>query len=131
MRFVNECTNDSNRYNVIIIGAGLSGMCKLFFSLIKFSINWLIDWLIGLYAANILNDYGITDYCVLEARDRIGGRLLTKQDEKVGWVDLGGSYVGPSQHYIQKLIKKLDIKTYKIDVQGKSVYMNQVNKIVY
>lgn len=87
--------------------------------------------MIGLYAANILNDYGITDYCVLEARDRIGGRLLTKQDEKVGWVDLGGSYVGPSQHYIQKLIKKLDIKTYKIDVQGKSVYMNQVNKIVY
>ncbi|KAH7639683.1 amine oxidase [Dermatophagoides farinae] len=109
MPVVNECTNDSDRYNVAIIGAGLS----------------------GLYAANILNDYGITNYCVLEARDRIGGRLLTKKDPKVGWVDLGGSYVGPSQHYIQKLIQKLGIETYKIDVTGKSVYLNQKRRYLH
>ncbi|KAF7494167.1 Amine oxidase [flavin-containing] B [Sarcoptes scabiei] len=106
------CTNEAidcvnNLFDVIIIGAGLS----------------------GLYAANVLKENGIQNYCILEARDRIGGRLLTKKDPKVGYVDLGGSYVGPSQLYVQSLIRKLNIPTYKIsDVGGsrrKSVYLSE------
>lgn len=98
---------------------------------------------IGLYAASILQEHNVK-FCVLEARNRVGGRTLTKkviqiffvygkychagffQDDKVGYVDLGGSYVGPTQHYVHKLIRKFNLKTYKVHDEGFSVYLNQV-----
>lgn len=69
-------------------------------------------------------------FAILEARDRVGGRTLTKRDDKVGWVDLGGSYVGPQQLYMHSLIKKLNIKTYKVNGKGDSVYLNKVSHMV-
>jgi len=53
---------------------------------------------------------------VLEARDRVGGRTLTKTlgDGKF-WVDLGGSYVGPTQDCVLNLIDELKLETYLVD----------------
>lgn len=69
-------------------------------------------------AAKELQAYGL-DVLVLEARDRVGGRTLTKRTEIGGdgkfWVDLGGSYVGPSQDNILNLIDELKLETYLVD----------------
>lgn len=55
-----------NQTKIIIIGGGLS----------------------GLYAAYLLEQAGMTDYRVLEARDRLGGRILSKQG-----FDLGATWI--------------------------------------
>lgn len=44
-------------------------------------------------------------------------------------MDLGGSYVGPQQLYMQRLIKELGIDTYKVNGKGHSVYLNKVSPL--
>lgn len=80
----------------------------------------------GLSCANWLKDSGIDDVLVLEARDRVGGRTLTKRDPCVSWVDLGGAYVGPTQDYILRQIKNLGLKTYKVNEDGQQVFYYKV-----
>ncbi|KAI2810117.1 hypothetical protein BLOT_001273 [Blomia tropicalis] len=101
--------NGLEPYDVIIVGAGLS----------------------GLNAANVLYESGVTNFCVLEARDRVGGRTLTKKDSNVGYVDLGGSYVGPTQFYMQRMIKKLGLKTFKVNANGQNVYLNEKRRFLH
>lgn len=59
------------------------------------------------------------DVLVIEARDRVGGRTFTKCDKPNGdgkfWVDLGGSYVGPTQNDVLKLIEELKLETYLVE----------------
>lgn len=71
----------------------------------------------GLSAAKELLAYKL-DVLVLEARDRVGGRTLTKRDgigENKLWIDLGGSYVGPTQNHLLNLIDELKLETYLVD----------------
>lgn len=70
------------------------------------------------------------DVLVLEARNRVGGRTLTKivnenskNDTKPFWVDLGGSYVGPTQDSVLSLIDELNLKTYLVDDSTNMGYM--------
>lgn len=85
-------------FDVCVIGAGVS----------------------GLFAARCLVQRGL-DVVVLEARDRVGGRILTRQTQEHGPVDLGGAYIGPSQNRIIKLAKELEIDTYDVYCKGKNV----------
>ncbi|KAH7932290.1 hypothetical protein HPB51_029376 [Rhipicephalus microplus] len=39
---------------------------------------------------------------------------LSAKNDLVGWVDLGGSYVGPTQNHILRLANELQVDTYKI-----------------
>lgn len=84
----------------------------------------------GLSAARELRAYGM-DVLVLEARDRVGGRTLTKvsndRDGKL-WCDLGGSYVGPTQDCVLNLIDELKLETYLVDDIGDVGYV-RANKI--
>jgi monoamine oxidase len=81
------------KHPVVIIGAGIS----------------------GLRAASLLTAQGIS--CrVLEARDRIGGRVLTVSD--VNRPDLGSFDLGPTWYWpqyesvITNLVKELNLETY-------------------
>ncbi|CDW71593.1 amine oxidase [Stylonychia lemnae] len=99
-----EITNSTHVYDVVIIGAGIS----------------------GLGAANHLKEQGYENVLVLESQDRVGGRISSQNlsDEVV--VDLGASWIhgaGPGANEIPEwrnklnpiyeLANKLNIRTVK------------------
>lgn len=85
---------DIQQHDVIIIGAGMS----------------------GLRAAQLLAD--THDVCVIEARDRVGGRALAHTFENGDSVDIGGQWVGPGQDRLYALIEQMGMTTYPLWDQG-------------
>jgi monoamine oxidase len=76
--------------------------------------------LAGLTAARELKKVGAT-VCVLEARDRVGGRTL---DHPIGGghvVEGGGQWVGPGQTRVLSLAKELGVATFPSYRDGKLV----------
>ena len=71
----------------------------------------------GLEAARTLGRRG-TKVVVLEARDRVGGRVMTTKLDAGPWVDLGGQWIGPTQHAITALAKELAIETFPTWTRG-------------
>jgi monoamine oxidase len=79
--------------------------------------------LAGLAAARAAVARGAS-VAVLEARDRVGGRTLneplgTDHPDKV--VEVGGQWVGPSQHRLIDLARELGVETFPTHVQGENV----------
>ncbi|KAH9514704.1 hypothetical protein Btru_023339 [Bulinus truncatus] len=85
--------------DVIVIGAGLS----------------------GLVAARDLQKNGI-NVLVLEARDRVGGRMYTIQNKKSPYVDLGAAYIGATQKRVWKLIKEFNLKAFPTNETEDLIY---------
>ena len=84
--------------DVIVIGAGLA----------------------GLTAARELAAAGY-DVTVLEARDRVGGRVLNHTMAGGHVVDVGGQFVGPAQRHILGLASELGVATHPIFTGGRAV----------
>eukprot|EP00105_Crassostrea_gigas_P045743 XP_019929891.1 PREDICTED: LOW QUALITY PROTEIN: amine oxidase [flavin-containing]-like [Crassostrea gigas] len=78
----------------------------------------------GLAAAKLLHETGL-DVLVLEARDRVGGRTLTEHNSNVGYVDLGGAFVGPTQNRVLRLADEFGIKTHLTNEDEDIVYYSQ------
>ncbi|KKY27630.1 putative polyamine oxidase [Phaeomoniella chlamydospora] len=69
----------------------------------------------GLRAAAVLHRHGV-DVVVLEARDRIGGRIFTSRKEGSATRDIGAAWMHEtSQNKLVKLISKLGIEYYYDD----------------
>ncbi len=98
---VDEMPNTHNaagqRFDVIVVGAGLSGLA----------------------AARRLVQRGAATV-VLEARDRVGGRTLTA-DLAGHAVDLGGQFIGPGQDRIRALARELGVRTARVHCTGRKV----------
>jgi monoamine oxidase len=88
----------SNNYDVIVVGAGYS----------------------GLSAARLLKDAG-KNVLVLEARDRVGGRVHTRHLENGQYVDLGAQWIGPTQNRLYELLKEFGIPSFKTHDEGKTI----------
>lgn len=86
------------RVEVAIVGAGLA----------------------GLTAARELAKAG-HEVCVLEARDRVGGRTLNHHVSKHVIAEAGGEYIGPTQNHIAALAKQLHVRTFKTYNTGDNV----------
>jgi putrescine oxidase len=87
--------------DVVIVGAGAS----------------------GLTAANKLKDAG-KSVVVLEARDRIGGRLWT-DDIEGAMLEIGGQWVSPDQDALIETIDELGLTTYERYREGENVYIGE------
>ncbi|HEY6638477.1 MAG TPA: flavin monoamine oxidase family protein [Solirubrobacterales bacterium] len=108
--------------DVVVVGAGLA----------------------GLTAARELAGAGL-EVRVLEARDRVGGRTLSQSvgDDARGRrsrrrgatrfepdiVELGGQWVGPTQHEILSLAQDLGIETYPTPAEGKNLFEDGRGKL--
>jgi monoamine oxidase len=71
----------------------------------------------GLTAALRLSQGG-RSVVVLEARDRVGGRIWTEQLPGGAAVDRGGAWLGPRHDAIFGLAREFDVDTYKTWVAG-------------
>jgi monoamine oxidase len=73
--------------------------------------------LAGLVAARLLSESGVRPF-VLEARERVGGRLLNEAigDDKV--VEVGGQWIGPTQDRIAVLATELGVDTFPTYEKG-------------
>ncbi|MEE2787476.1 MAG: FAD-dependent oxidoreductase [Myxococcota bacterium] len=83
--------------DVVVVGAGLS----------------------GLYAAYLCRQNGLST-AVLEARNRIGGRILTQLHHGVP-LDLGAQWIGPTQRRMAQLCQTLDMPTFPTYAEGRKV----------
>ena len=80
----------TTRTEIVVVGAGLAGLA----------------------AAQRLTDQG-RDVVVLEARDRVGGRLLNHRLASGGVVEVGGQWIGPRQERVGTLVRELGLRTFR------------------
>ncbi|MBK5344641.1 FAD-dependent oxidoreductase [Pseudomonas sp. TH49] len=93
-------TSDTGILDVVIIGAGLS----------------------GLTSARDLKNAGCESFVVLEARDRVGGRTYN-HDLGNGLVsEAGGQWIGPGQTAVFDLARELNVETFPSYYEGKAVF---------
>ena len=88
-------TVDTREADVIVVGAGLAGLA----------------------AARAVSAAGAS-VLVIEARDRVGGRVLNHDigDGKV--VEVGGQWIGPTQDRLAELARELGVQTFPTHASG-------------
>jgi monoamine oxidase len=84
--------------DVIVVGAGLAGLA----------------------AARTIRRAGL-NVAVLEARDRVGGRVLNERLASGHVVDVGGQFVGPTQRHVLGLAAELGVDTVPIFTDGQAL----------
>jgi monoamine oxidase len=67
---------------------------------------------------------------VLEARDRVGGRVYTETLKDGTWLDFGGTWFGPGQEYSYALAKEMGVETYPTYNQGDALTVLDGGEII-
>ncbi len=98
LSFSKALSEEDELYDVVIIGAGLS----------------------GLNAARILAKAG-KKILVLEAQDRVGGRTWSQPIGQYDFIDLGGQWIGKGHDYMYQLIAEAGLKTFSTFTHGKNI----------
>ena len=74
----------------------------------------------GIGAATKLYENG-KDFLVVEARDRIGGRVWSKQLNNGAIIDIGAQWIGPQQLLMWEMVKKHKVDTFETYDEGKNI----------
>ncbi len=96
------------RTEVIVVGAGFAGLA----------------------AARALVAAGV-DVIVLEARDRVGGRVWTRPAADGTPLDLGAQWIGPTQRRLAALADELCIATFKTHDTGDNIQYHRGERLRY
>ena len=88
----------NKKLDIIIIGAGLSGLCLAYF-------------LKG-------QNYRIK---ILEGRSRIGGRILTTFEKETS-IEMGATWLSPQHTELQKLLKELGLEVFEQELGKTAIY---------
>ena len=96
------------RVDVVVVGAGLA----------------------GLVAATQLIRSGHS-VRVLEARDRVGGRVWNHDLGDGHISERGATFIGPTQNHVAALAKQLKIPTFQVYDTGKDVYIAGGERLTY
>src|ERR1700723_1365800 len=99
--------SSSSSADVVVVGAGFSGLA----------------------AARTIAKAG-KSVIVLEARDRVGGKVLNKMLEDGDITEAGGTYIGPTQTRMAALAKEYGVATYPTYDIGKTVTVIGGNRFV-
>ncbi len=59
---------------------------------------------------------------LLEARDRVGGRVFTRHLEDGQYIDLGAQWIGPTQDKMYALLREYNIQSFHTHDEGKSLF---------
>jgi monoamine oxidase len=97
-------------YDVIIVGAGLSGLSA---------------------ARQLMTAKEKKNFIILEARDRVGGRTLDFKTPAGSCIEMGGQWISPAHSEILSLAKELQIPTFKVYDQGKSILHKSGKNLLY
>jgi putrescine oxidase len=81
----------------------------------------------GLTAANQLRKAGLS-VAVLEARDRVGGRLWTDEIDGA-MLEIGGQWVSPEQDALKETVAELGLDLYPRYREGESVYVDEAGRL--
>ena len=87
------------RERIVIIGAGLA----------------------GLHLARLLEQKG-RNALILEARDRIGGRIYTKESVNHTKIEMGATWVGPQHTQLMQSLQELKIEVFEQYMEGFSFF---------
>jgi monoamine oxidase len=88
----------SHDADVAVVGAGLAGI-----------------------AAARAVERGGASAVLVEARDRVGGRLESVAIDDGKWVDVGGQWIGPTQHRVEALARSLGHQTFPTYATGENL----------
>jgi len=97
--------SQSTVYDCVVIGGGLA----------------------GLVAARNLQRLGHT-VVLLEARDRLGGRMYGRSLPSGQWIDLGGQWVGPTQDRFLALLNEYGVRRFPSPAEGQKVLVFNGNR---
>ena len=98
----------ARRVDVVVVGAGLA----------------------GLTAARRLVRAG-RSVTVLEARDRVGGRVWNRDLGDGHISERGGTFIGPTQDHIAALARELQVSTFPVYDTGNDVYVAGNERLTY
>jgi monoamine oxidase len=84
--------------DVVVVGAGLAGI-----------------------AAARSVERGGASVVLVEARERVGGRLESVEIDDGKWVDVGGQWIGPTQDRVEALARALGHETFPTYARGENV----------
>ncbi|WP_372729154.1 flavin monoamine oxidase family protein [Nocardioides sp.] len=90
------------KVDVVVVGAGIS----------------------GLVAARKVARRGHS-VLLVEARDRVGGRVLNHRLDGGGVIESGGAFIGPTQNHLARLARELKVRTFREYTTGNSVYVSR------